>query len=183
MTDPATTSRAWISTSPAASTRFAAGSRPTGGRVARPRIEDFLCDVPDEGRPALRAELEALVRELCPSEDTVACPATGPPSAAEPPTASNPSTIAEAPTIAPGPPKSPVLREPHTLVHEEAALPPSDQQQLPYDQPTAVVLGQDPPVTPVRPNRPASATSAITSCSARSPAAAWGWSTGRGRSA
>jgi len=119
--------------------RFEADWRQGG----QPRIEDFLCEVPDEGRPALRAELEALVRELCPSEETVACPATGPPSTAEPPTASIPSTIAEAPTIAPGPPKSPVLDEPHTLVHEEATLPPSDQPHLPHDQPTAAVLGQD----------------------------------------
>ena len=37
--------------------------------------------------------------------------------------------------------------------------------------------------SPRHPHRPASATSAITSCSARSPAAAWGWSTGPGRSA
>jgi hypothetical protein len=28
------------------------------------RIEDYLVDVPDEGLPALRAELEALEREL-----------------------------------------------------------------------------------------------------------------------
>jgi len=29
-----------------------------------PRIEDYLVEVPDEGRPALKAELEALDREL-----------------------------------------------------------------------------------------------------------------------
>jgi hypothetical protein len=30
----------------------------------QPRIEDYLGDVSQEGRPALRAELEALEREL-----------------------------------------------------------------------------------------------------------------------
>ena len=30
----------------------------------QPRIDDYLVDVVDEGRPALRAELEALEREL-----------------------------------------------------------------------------------------------------------------------
>ena len=34
----------------------------------QPRIEDFLVDVPHQGLPALRAELEALVRELRQSE-------------------------------------------------------------------------------------------------------------------
>ena len=29
-----------------------------------PRIEDYLVEVPDEGRPALKAELEDLEREL-----------------------------------------------------------------------------------------------------------------------
>jgi hypothetical protein len=78
----------------------------------RPRIEDYLVDVPDEGRTALRAELEALERELRPSEETVARPGTVPATAAdaEPQAAPNPSTIAEAPTIAPGPPPTtPIL--------------------------------------------------------------------------
>jgi hypothetical protein len=29
----------------------------------QPRLEDFMGEVPDEGQPALRAELEALERE------------------------------------------------------------------------------------------------------------------------
>ena len=70
----------------------------------RPRMEEYLVDVSHEGRSALRAELEALERELRPSEETVARPESGPPTAPEPQTAPNPSTIAEAPTIAPGPP-------------------------------------------------------------------------------
>ena len=40
--------------------------------------------MPDEGRPALRAELEALERELRPSDETVARPEAGPPTAPEP---------------------------------------------------------------------------------------------------
>ena len=40
----------------------------------QPRIEDYLVDVPDEGRPALRAELEALERELRQSEETGRAP-------------------------------------------------------------------------------------------------------------
>ena len=35
----------------------------------RPRVADYLVDVSPEGRPALRAELEALERELRPSEE------------------------------------------------------------------------------------------------------------------
>ena len=45
--------------------RSVADSRPTFGRGAA-HIDDFLVDVPDEHRPALRAELEALERELRP---------------------------------------------------------------------------------------------------------------------
>src|SRR5271165_1433048 len=56
-----------------------------------PRIEDYVGEVPDQGQPALRTELEALVHELRPSDETVVRPEAGP---------SNPD---EAPTIAPGP--------------------------------------------------------------------------------
>ncbi len=68
----------------------------------QPRIEDFLADVHDGGRPALRAEFSALERELRQSAQTVARPQAGPSIVPEPPTAPSPSTIAEAPTIAPG---------------------------------------------------------------------------------
>jgi hypothetical protein len=76
----------------------------------QPRIEDYMGEVPDEGRPALQAELEALERELRPSEVTVARPDAGPPTAPETQTPPSPSMVAEAPTIAPGPPPpSPML--------------------------------------------------------------------------
>jgi len=111
----------------------------------RPRIDDYLADLPEEGRPTLRAELEALERELRPSEEMVAPPEAGPPTAPEPQTARKPPTIAEAPTIAPGtPPISPMPSAAPSLAHEMPSTPPSDQPQSPHDQPTAAVLGQDP---------------------------------------
>ncbi len=47
----------------------------------RPPIDDYLADVSEEGRPALRAELEALERELRQSEETGARSEAPPPSA------------------------------------------------------------------------------------------------------
>jgi len=38
----------------------------------QPRIEDYLGDVPDKGQPAFWAEMEALERELRPSEEAAA---------------------------------------------------------------------------------------------------------------
>ena len=81
--------------------RSAAGSRPTGGRGDDRASTTISVDVAHEGRAALRAELEALERELRQPEETVAPPAAGPPTAPDAPTAPNPATIAEAPTIAP----------------------------------------------------------------------------------
>ena len=75
----------------------------------QPLIKDFLGDVPDEGQPALRAELEALERELRQSDETVVRPEAGPPSAPERQAAPKPSTIAEAATIAPGPQPAPPI--------------------------------------------------------------------------
>src|ERR1017187_3471188 len=69
----------------------------------QPCIDDYLVDVPDDGRPALLAELSALERELRPSGETVARPEVGPPTGSEPQTAPSPSTFAEGPTSAPGP--------------------------------------------------------------------------------
>ena len=72
----------------------------------QPRIEDYLVDVADEGRPALRAELEALECELRRSDQTVARPEAGPPTPQGPRPAPKPSTIAlavggaTAPTLA-----------------------------------------------------------------------------------
>ena len=52
-----------------------------------PAICDYVVDLPEDGRSALRAELEALERELQHADETTAGPEPGP--------------IAEAPTIAP----------------------------------------------------------------------------------
>jgi WD40 repeat protein len=120
------------------------------------RIEGYLDDVPDEGRPALRAELGALERELRQPEETVVRPEAGHSAAPEPETAPNSSTIAEAPTIAPRPsPTSPVLDAAPSSVDELSTLPPSYQPGPPHDQPTAAMLGQDPSATPgaSEPNR------------------------------
>jgi len=110
----------------------------------RPRIEGYLVDVSHEGQPALRAELEALERELRPSGETVARPEAGPPTAPEPQTAASRSMVAEAPTIAPGQPTTPNLGAAPASVHEASTIPPFDQPQSPHDQPTAAVFGQDP---------------------------------------
>src|SRR5271165_2184784 len=72
----------------------------------RPRIDDYLAEVPDEGRSALRAELMALELELRQAEATIARPEGGPGMAPEPPTAAHPSPISEAPTLAPGAPRT-----------------------------------------------------------------------------
>jgi len=115
----------------------------------QPRIEDYLVDVSAEGRPALRVELDALEHELRPSQETVAPPEAGAPTAPEPQTAPNPSAIAEAPTIAPGPqPTTSILGVASSLVHEASTMSPSDQPRSPHDQPTAAVFGQDPSATP-----------------------------------
>ena len=66
-------------------------------------------------------------------------PEAVPPTAPEPQAAPNPSTIDEAPTIAPGPqPTSPTPETSSPAVHEEATLPPRDQD--------TVDLGQSGPV-------------------------------------
>jgi len=115
----------------------------------QPRIDDYLVDVPDHGRPALRSGLSALERELRQSDETVARPEAGLPTASEPQTAPIPSTIAEAPTVAPGPPPTtPNLGEASSLVHEAATVPPRNPPQSPHDQPTAAVLGQNPSAAP-----------------------------------
>jgi hypothetical protein len=45
----------------------------------QPCINDYLGELPDEAGPALRAELEALERELCSPDETVARPEPGAP--------------------------------------------------------------------------------------------------------
>ena len=122
----------------------------------QPRIEDYLGDVSDNGRPALRTELEALERDLRRPEETVARPEAGPPAAPENRTPPNPSTVAEAPTIAPGPPPtSPMTGAPPSSVHEEATVPPSNPPRTAHDEPTAALVGQSPSATPgaSEPNR------------------------------
>ena len=105
----------------------------------QPRIEDYLVDVPLDGRLALQAELEALERELRPPDQTVARPGTGPCAAPEPQPATSPSSIAEAPTIAPGPLPS--------SVHDQATVPPGNPPRSAHDEPTAALLGQKPSAT------------------------------------
>jgi serine/threonine-protein kinase len=93
--------------------RFEADWRAEG----RPRVEDYLGDVPAVGRAALRAELEALERELCRTSETVARPGSGP--------------IAEAPTIAPvSPVTAQIPGRVNPSVHEEATPPPRDAATL-----------------------------------------------------
>ena len=75
----------------------------------QPRIDDYLVDVLDEGRPALRAELSALERELRQSEETRPRPEAGSATTPEPLPAPPPSTVADAPTLAPGTPPTSLL--------------------------------------------------------------------------
>jgi len=113
----------------------------------QPHVEDYLGEVRGPGRPALRAELEALERELCqPTEDgptaedrAGSAPKTG---------ATPPSAVAEAPTIAPATPiESPILGGMARSVHEEATVRPRanatiDLTRLPHDMVTAEALGR-----------------------------------------
>jgi eukaryotic-like serine/threonine-protein kinase len=81
-----------------------------------PAIGDYLGEVPEPGRPALRIELEALERELSGTDEGRTGPAIPAPSA-----------IAEAPTVAPSsPPTAPIAGPAASLVHEEAAVAPRD---------------------------------------------------------
>ena len=114
----------------------------------QPRVADYLVDSSPEGRPALKAELEALERELRTSEETVARPEAGPPKATEPPTAPNLAASAEAPTISPAtPPAMTIPGAAPALAREECTIPPSDQPQSPCDQPTAA-LAEERSATP-----------------------------------
>jgi len=79
----------------------------------QPCVGGYLDDVPEEGRAALRAELEALERELRRADETVAQP--------------EPDPVAEAPTIAPAsPPTAPLPGLASPSVHEDATVPPRD---------------------------------------------------------
>jgi hypothetical protein len=79
----------------------------------RPRLEDDLSEVPEPGHAALRAELEALERELGHADETIARPEPGP--------------IAEAPTLAPSDPlTAPIPGLTTGPVHEAATVAPGD---------------------------------------------------------
>jgi len=81
---------------------------------ARPSFDPYLAAVPEQARPALRAELEAMERELGHSRETVA--------------GGEPSSAPEAPTMAPAALSThpmPGLGSPS--VHEEATPAPGDQ--------------------------------------------------------
>jgi len=115
---------------------------------ARHPLDDYLADVPDKARAALRGELEALERELRPSDETFVSPEAGSATAPERQTAPNPSTMAAAPTIAPGPPPTSLMAGAAlSSVHEVATVPPGNPPRSPHEQPTAQVLGQDPSAT------------------------------------
>jgi eukaryotic-like serine/threonine-protein kinase len=106
----------------------------------RPAIDDYLAEIPNKGRPALRAELAALESELRQSDDTMARPqSTG---ASEAPL---PATVAEAPTMAPGPPPTlPLPGAAPSAVHQQATLPPRDD--------ATVDLGSADPAQPETPS-------------------------------
>jgi Protein kinase domain len=90
----------------------------------RTAVEDYLGEVPEQGRAALRAELEAFQQGLSPSNQIVACPEAE----AHLATATAPSTMAEAPTVAPGTaPSVPGLAEASESIHDEATLPPQQE--------------------------------------------------------
>ena len=93
----------------------------------RPPLDDYLADVPAEGRPALRAELKVLERELRPSEPMIARPEAGSATAlvSSPPP---PSTAAAAPTIGPGiAPTSLPTGAATVVIGEDPTLPPHDE--------------------------------------------------------
>jgi WD40 repeat protein len=96
----------------------------------QPSVEDYLNDIPEGGRAALRVELEALLRELRPPGVSEIDPAAG---ARRPP-----STIAEAQTVAPGTPVA--MPVPGEAIHDEATVPPRD--------PATVDLGSSAPASP-----------------------------------
>ena len=73
----------------------------------RPAVDDYLGEVAQEARPALRAELADLELELLQPEEVAATP---------------PATIADAPTIPPSPPTIPTLGEAALSVQEDATL-------------------------------------------------------------
>jgi len=119
---------------------------------ARPPFDSYLAEARDQGRPALRAKLEAMERELRQPRETV--------TRREPGSAAEVSAL----TLA-KPPKLAAQGLAGLSVHEEAATAPSDE--------VTVNLGSPRRRKPVLASRTPSATSVITRSSARSPAAEW----------
>jgi serine/threonine protein kinase len=79
----------------------------------RPAIGDYLNEIPEEGRIALRIELEALERELRQADETMARPES--------------AATVEAPSGAPASsPTAPIPGQANASVHEEATVPPRD---------------------------------------------------------
>src|SRR6516164_8598178 len=79
-----------------------------------PVIADYLGEIPEVGRWALRSELIGLEQEMRQADETSARPDSGP--------------IADAPTIAPASlPTAPIPDLAASSVHEEATVPPRDQ--------------------------------------------------------
>jgi serine/threonine-protein kinase len=98
----------------------------------QPRAEDYLAELPDEARAALRSELEALERELRPSEETIARAEARP--------------GVEAPTIAPvNPPTSPIPGQARLAGQDEATLAPSDQATLAHGSSSTVDAAKSSP--------------------------------------
>jgi tetratricopeptide (TPR) repeat protein len=95
-----------------------------------PVIADYLGDVPEVGRSALRSELIGLEQEMRQSDETSARPASGP--------------IADVATIAPASlPTAPIPGLGNPSVHEEATVVPRDQ--------ATVDLGSSAPLQPDAP--------------------------------
>jgi WD40 repeat protein len=102
----------------------------------RPPLDNFLAEVPDQARLALRAELEALERELRQSEETVA--------------RGEPAAASEAPTMAATePPTCPMPGQPRPTFHEDATLAPTDQATLDHG-PSSGAQVVDAPLSRVR---------------------------------
>src|SRR6516164_1849438 len=79
-----------------------------------PVIADYLGEIPEVGRSALRSELIGLEQEMRRSDETGARPDPGP--------------IADAPTIAPASlPTAPIPGPVNPAVHEDATVAPRDQ--------------------------------------------------------
>ncbi len=112
----------------------------------RPRVEDYLVDVSDEGRSALLAELEAFGRELASSAEPIAHPGADSPTLCPPPMPP-PATVADAPTIAPAMAVTPSPADAATTdIHGEPTLPPRDEATVDHAPARSERLDADPPI-------------------------------------